>query len=104
MNNILNEVLRGFQTPSVYEQSLFATFKPTWNLGKIKFNHSPYLPKDTIRMLVIGSSGSGKSFLVLRMLLEEIFLDYNHLHLCTPRIAQKEYQLLIHAFKNKFKK
>ena len=66
-------------------------FNLSWDIGKMKFNHSKYLPKDTIRMLIVGSSGCGKSFLLMSMLLEPGFLDYNYLHVCTPNIQQLEY-------------
>jgi hypothetical protein len=76
---------------------------PEWKLNKLKFNHNPLIPP-SFRMLIIGSSGCGKSFRLFNMLLEPGFLDYNHLFLFSPSIHQAEYQLLIHGFKNKLHK
>ena len=35
-------------------------FNPEWKMGKLQFKHSPLIPPN-FRMLIIGSSGSGKS-------------------------------------------
>src|SRR6266853_4726547 len=78
-------------------------FNPEWKLNKLKFNHSPLIPS-SFRMLIVGSSGCEKSFRLYNMLLEPRFLDYNRLFLFSPSIHQPEYQLLIHAFKNKLHK
>jgi hypothetical protein len=65
----------------------------------MKFNHHPNLPA-SFRMLIIGSSGSGKTSLLLQMLLEPGFMDYNDLIIYTPTKFQQEYQLLYHGFSN----
>jgi hypothetical protein len=51
-------------------------------------------------MLIIGSSGSGKTSLLLRLLLENNFLDYETLTIFTSTPNQQEYQFLYHGFKN----
>src|SRR3977135_1644989 len=76
---------------------------PEWCLNKLKFNHSPLIPP-SFRMLIVGSSGCGKSFRLFNMLLESGFLDYNRLFIFSPSIHQPEYQLLIHGFHNKLHK
>src|SRR5271156_4724779 len=78
-------------------------FNPEWSLNKLKFNHSSLIPP-SFRMLIIGSSGCGKSFRLFNMLLEPGFLDYNRLFIFSPSIHQPEYQLLIHGFQNKLHK
>ena len=63
------------------------------------FNHHPNIP-NSFRMLVIGSSGCGKMVLLLRLLIEPIFLDYDNLIIYTTTKDQQEYQLLYHGFNN----
>jgi archaellum biogenesis ATPase FlaH len=63
------------------------------------FNHHPNIP-NSFRMLVIGSSGCGKTVLLLRMLIEPGFLDYDNLIIYTTTKDQQEYQLLYHGFNN----
>src|SRR6266853_6761068 len=78
-------------------------FNPEWTMNKLQFNHSPLIPPN-FKMLIIGSSGCGKSFRLFNMLLEDGFLDYNRLFIFSPSIHQPEYQILIHGFKNKMHK
>ena len=66
---------------------------------RMNFNHHPNLPS-SFRMLIIGSSGSGKTCLLLNMLLESGFMDYNNLIIFTPTKSQQEYQLLYHGYSN----
>src|SRR5437773_5468963 len=80
-----------------------SNLNPEWRLNKLKFNHSPLIPP-SFRMLIVGSSGSGKTFRLFNMLLEAGFLDYEKLFIFLPSIAQAEYQLLIHGFQNKLPK
>src|SRR5947208_12209736 len=70
------------------------------NFGqKTEFYHHKNLPQ-SFRMLIIGSSGSGKSSLLFQMLLEPNFIDYTNLIIYTPTKNQPEYQLLEHGFSN----
>ena len=62
-------------------------FKPELKLDKLSFNHSQYLPKNTFQLLIIGPSGTGKSFLLQKMILTPGFIDFNFHHLCTPSIS-----------------
>src|SRR5271156_1455249 len=68
-----------------------------------KFKNSTYFP-DSIRALLIGSSTSGKSTLLFKLLLINDMLDYNNLIILSTSLNQKEYQLIIHGFKNKLTK
>src|SRR3981189_136015 len=76
---------------------------PEWSLNKLQFNHNPLIPP-SFRMLIVGSSGCGKSFRLFNMLLESGFLDYNRLFIFSPSIHQPEYQLLIHGLRSKLHK
>src|SRR3981189_113213 len=80
-----------------------SNFNPEWCLNKLRFNHSLLIPP-SFRMLIVGSSGCGKSFRLFNMLLESGFLDYNRLFIFSRSIHQPEYQLLIHGFHNKLHK
>src|SRR5271156_2637841 len=68
-----------------------------------KFKNSTYFP-DSIRALLIGSSNSGKSTLLFKLLLINDMLDYNNLIILSTSLNQKEYQLIINGFKNKLTK
>ena len=66
---------------------------------RMNFQHHPNLPS-SFRMLIIGSSASGKTCLLLNFLLETGFMDYNNLIIFTPTKSQQEYQLLYHGYSN----
>ena len=70
---------------------------------RITFNHHPNLPS-SFRALLIGSSGCGKTCLLLQMLLEPGFIDYNNLIIFTTTPLQQEYQLIKHGFDNNLTK
>ena len=61
--------------------------------NKIKFNNHKNLP-NSLRCLIVGSSGCGKTCLLLKMLLIPNFLDYDNLIIFTKLSFQPEYQLL----------
>ncbi len=69
-------------------------------------NHCPCFPPN-IRSLIIGSSGSGKTALLLNYLIRECpiqkmyYWDYNTLILVSTSLAQDEYQWLIKSYKAK---
>ena len=56
-------------------------------------SNSPLLPK-SIRGLIIGSSNCGKTTLLLNLLLNPGWLDYNHLYVFGKSLHQKEYIVL----------
>ena len=63
-----------------------------WKKEKTRHN-SPLLP-DSIRGLIVGSSNCGKTTLILNLLLNPGWLDYNHLFVFGKSLHQKEYQVL----------
>ena len=71
-------------------------FLPIWE-NKIKFNNHKNLP-NSLRCLIVGSSGCGKTCLLLKMLLTPNFLDYDNLIIFTKSSFQPEYQLLSQGF------
>lgn len=62
---------------------------------KVKYNNHKFFPNH-YRLLVVGESGGGKTYLINRLLLTEM-LQFDILYLYTPSIKQIEYQLLIKA-------
>ena len=52
-----------------------------------------FMPNDTFRMLICGNSGSGKTNLLLHMLLS--LLCYDEIFLYTKNLDQEKYQILI---------
>ena len=69
----------------------------TWNTGKIYRNNNPLLPKN-IRGLIVGKSNCGKTTLLLNLLLQPDWLDYNHLYVFGKSLHQQEYQILKKGF------
>ena len=59
--------------------------------------NSPLLP-DNIRGLIIGKSNCGKTTLLLNLLLQSNWLDYNHLYVFGNTLHQLEYQILRKGF------
>ena len=71
---------------------------PGFARTKEKTRHnSPLLP-DSIRGLIVGSSNCGKTTLILNLLLNPDWLDYNHLFVFGKSLHQKEYQVLRKGF------
>ena len=66
---------------------------------RMTFDHHPNLP-NSFRMLIIGSSGAGKTALLLQMLLEPGFIDFENIIIFTTTPNQQEFQLLYHGFRN----
>ena len=70
---------------------------PIWKKNKIIFSNKG-LPS-SLRMMIIGPSDSGKTILLLKLLLYNV--DFNHLVICSPSLdRQKEYQIFIKALQN----
>ena len=55
--------------------------------------NNPLLPSN-IRGLIIGKSNCGKTTLLLNLLLQPKWLDYNHLYVFGKSLHQQEYQIL----------
>lgn len=60
--------------------------------------HYYLLPSPCCRILIIGESGCGKTSLLLRMLLQRSWLNYNSLYVFGKSLHQPEYQLLKAGF------
>ena len=73
-----------------------------WSSKQTRF-HSDMVP-DSFRCLIVGSSGSGKTALLMRMLLQENVLDYNKLFIFGRSLHQPEYQILKIGFENNLPK
>lgn len=72
--------------------------KYSWESFEEKRENSPLLPK-SVRGLIIGKSNCGKTTLLMNLLLQRDWLDYNHLYVFGLSLHQMEYQLLQKAFK-----
>ena len=73
------------------------------NTGEVQFHHY-CLPSPSMRAIIIGESGCGKTTLLLNLLLQDKWLDYNKLVLCGRSLHQPEYQLLISALEKGYQK
>ena len=64
----------------------------TWKKAPCRDNN-PMLP-DNIRGLIVGKSNCGKTTLLLNLLLQPGWMDYNHLYVFGRSLHQKEYRVL----------
>lgn len=62
-----------------------------------KRSNSPLLPQ-SLRGLIVGKSSSGKTTVLLNLLLQPNWLDFNHLYVFGLSLHQTEYQLLRKGF------
>ena len=69
----------------------------SWKSRMIKRENSALLP-DNIRGLIIGKSNCGKTTLLLNLLLQPNWLDYNHLYVFGNTLHQQEYQIMKKGF------
>ena len=78
------------------DQCMKVNSQLTWKNDTSRRN-SPNLPK-SIRGLIIGKSNCGKTTLLLNLLLQPGWLDYNHLLVFGKSLHQREYQILKAGF------
>ena len=69
----------------------------SWKNRMVKRMNNPLLPNN-IRGLIIGKSNCGKTTVLLNLLLQPNWLDYNHLYVFGNTLHQQEYQILKKAF------
>ena len=65
----------------------------SWRKAGAKRENSPLLPQN-IRGLIVGKSNCGKTTLLLNLLLQPDWLDYNHLYVFGKSLHQQEYRVL----------
>ena len=69
----------------------------SWKNRLKKRHNSPLLPSN-VRGLLIGKSNCGKTTLLLNMLLQSDWLDYDHLYVFGKTLHQQEYRVLKKGF------
>ena len=74
-----------------------------WSKKKTKRSNHPLFPK-SIRGLIVGKSECGKTTLLLNLLLEPNWLDYNNLCVFGKSLFQPEYKILKEAFEENLPK
>ena len=75
----------------------------SWNKVTAKRFNNPLLPR-SIRGIIVGKSGCGKTTLLLNLLLRPGWLDYDNLCVFGKSLFQPEYQILKKAFKENLPK
>ena len=75
----------------------------SWNETTTKRFNNPLLPR-SIRGLIIGKSGCGKTTLLLNLLLRPGWLDYDNLCVFGKSLFQPEYKILKKAFEENLPK
>ena len=74
-----------------------------WNENQLKRDNNPLFPK-SIRGLIVGKSGCGKTNLLLNFLLRSGWLDYENVIIFGKSLFQTEYRILKKAFKEQIPK
>ena len=75
----------------------------SWNETITKIFNNPFLPR-SIRGIIVGKSGCGKTTLLLNRLLRPGWLDYDNLCVFGRSLFQPEYRILKKAFEENLPK
>ena len=75
-----------------------------WEINENSKTKHYFLLPHSIRGLIIGRSGCGKTTLLNNLLLKEGFLDYENLLVFGPSLHQQEYRIMKAAFDKKLSK
>ena len=75
----------------------------SWNETTTKRLNNPLLPR-SIRGIIVGKSGCGKTTLLLNLLLRPGWLDYDNLCVFGRNLFQPEYRILKKAFEENLPK
>ena len=75
----------------------------SWNEVTLKRFNNPLVPK-SIRGIIKGKSGCGKTTLLLNLSLRLEWLDYDNLYVFRKRLFQPEHCILTKAFKENLPK
>ena len=75
----------------------------SWNESITKRFNNPLLPR-SIRGIIVGKSGCGKTTLLLNLLLRTGWLDYDNLCVFGRSLFQPEYRILKKAFEENLPK
>jgi len=75
----------------------------SWNEHIANKNNHPLLPK-SLRGLIVGKSGCGKTTLLLNLLLQPGWLDYSKLSVFGKSLFQPEYKILKKGFEEQLPK
>ena len=75
----------------------------SWSESKNKRHSNPLLPK-SIRGIIVGKSGCRKTTLLMNLLLNPRWLDYDHLYVFGKSLFQPEYKIIRKAFSEKLPK
>ena len=74
------------------------------SLQNQKLRHNSLFLPSNVRGLIVGKSNSGKTVLLLNLLLKEDWLDYNNLLVFGNSLHQDEYQIIKKGFENGLRK
>ena len=75
----------------------------SWNEVISKRFNNPFLPR-SIRGIIVGKSGCGKTTLLLNLLLRPGWLDYDNLFVFGKSLFQPKYRILKKAFEEELPK
>ena len=75
----------------------------SWNENKTNESNHPLFPQ-SLRGLIVGKSGCGKTSLLLNLLLQPNWLDYSKLSVFWKSLFQPEYRILRKGFEEQLPK